>query len=76
MNTTVTATTGSGWLAVLPQGVTPSTSSLNWIGANQTVANLTIAPNTAGGAIDFHNGGSTTDDIQVLADLSGYFIPA
>jgi len=76
MNTTVTQTTNSGWLAVLPQGIAPTTSSLNWIGANQTVANLTIAPNTASGTVVFHSGGSTNDSIQVFADLMGYFIPA
>lgn len=79
LNTTVTETNYPGWLAAEPTGSAPTTSSLNWTSANQTVANLAIIP-TLGAVtpgeqipVDFYNGGTNAKPVQVLGDLLGYF---
>ena len=70
VNTTVTATTSSGYLTVYPAGGTPpTTSNLNWT-AGQTVPNLTFAGTGKAGAISFLNAHGST---QLVVDVYGYF---
>ena len=70
VNTTVTATTGSGFLTVYPAGGTPpTTSNVNWT-AGQTVPNLTFAGIGKAGDISFFNAHGST---QLIVDVYGYF---
>ena len=77
LNTTVTQTQSSGWLAVGATGPsTPQTSTLSWSGANQTLTNLAFASDAPGKASDpvsFYNGGGT-GSIQLVVDVMGYFV--
>ncbi|MGR4881391.1 PKD domain-containing protein [Streptomyces sp. LARHCF249] len=84
LNTTVTNTTGAGFLSVAPdpnfwsdyQNGTPVTpqrplsSSLNWT-AGATVPNLVQTPGGKGGMVDFWNQG--WENIDLLVDLTGYY---
>ena len=76
MNTTVTQTGYPGWLAATPHGATHASSTLNWTGAGQTVANLTITPSAGADELDYYNGGSNAKPIEVIGDLLGYFTTA
>ncbi len=71
LNLTVTDTTGSGFLSVVPAGQGDSTSNVNYA-AGQTVANSVIVPVSAGGAITVYNSGPS-GSVDVIADISGYF---
>ena len=71
LNLTVTDTTGSGFLSVVPAGDSASTSNVNY-GVGQTVANSVIVPVSAGGAITVYNTGPS-GSVDVIADISGYF---
>ncbi|MFG2983161.1 PKD domain-containing protein [Streptomyces sp. NPDC048258] len=84
LNTTVTNTTGTGFLsvtgdpnfwsdyqkgtAVTPQR--PVSSALNWT-AGATVPNLVQTPGGKGGMVDFWNQG--WENIDLLVDLTGYY---
>ncbi|MFD9307364.1 hypothetical protein ACFWCB_32625 [Streptomyces sp. NPDC060048] len=84
LNTTVTNTTGTGFLSVAPDpnfryqyregtAVTPQrpvTSALNWT-AGATVPNLVQTPGGKGGIVDFWNQGWA--NIDLLVDLTGYY---
>lgn len=73
VNTTVTQTQSSGWLAVLPDGDQPTTSTLNWVGSGATVSNLSVT-SPSSDSIEFYNGGgSVSRPVQVLSDVMGYF---
>ena len=77
INATVTQTHGGGWLAVGAVGTSaPQTSTLNWTGANQTVANLAYAgdmPGQPSDPVSFYNGGGN-GSIQLVIDVMGYFV--
>jgi hypothetical protein len=77
INATVTQTHAGGWLAVDAVGPSaPQTSTLNWTGANQTVANLAYASDAPGQPTDpvsFYNGGGS-GSIQLVVDVMGYFV--
>lgn len=76
INVTITETVGSGYIAVAPGGARNiTTSTLNWTGSNQTLANgaivaaggaaLTILCGPANGA--FHR-------TQFIVDVTGYWL--
>lgn len=71
MNVTVTNSTGSGNVAVNPDGQTPSgTSNLNY-SAGQTVANMVIVPVGSDGYVSFTKQGPGS--VALIADVSGYY---
>lgn len=84
LNSTVTETTGDGYLTVSPDPNTmaqyqngtqrwpamPAASTLNWL-PRQTVANLVQANDGANGIIDFWNTG--TGNIALIVDAFGYY---
>jgi hypothetical protein len=71
MNVTVTAPTKSGFLTVYPDGTkVPATSSIDFT-AGETRPNLVTVQVGADGKVDFYN---DTGDVQVIADLAGYYI--
>lgn len=72
LNVTMTNTTAPGFLQVFPSGVgtVGSSSNLNADAAEQTIANLVIAPVGNDGKITFY----TSAGSHILADVSGYFI--
>ncbi|MGB8861884.1 MAG: hypothetical protein WCC60_21695, partial [Ilumatobacteraceae bacterium] len=73
-NITITATTGTGFLAINPGGNTTVTAStINWFGPDQTIANgvtLTLNTNRELTAICDGGGGST----HFIIDITGYYL--
>lgn len=72
VNVTVTGTTGSGVLTVAKDAST-TTSTINWSGPNQTIANAVITNAAPDGTITITNNGSTP--ALVIVDLTGTFSP-
>jgi hypothetical protein len=72
VNLTITNTEGSGFLGLFPSGTSwPGTSSINWSGPNQIVANSATVAVSPGGSLDiFCGGGGRT---HVVVDLLGYY---
>jgi hypothetical protein len=71
MNVTVTAPTKGGFLTVYPDGAkVPGTSNINFT-AGETLPNLVTVQVGADGKVDFYN---DTGDVQVVADLAGYYV--
>ena len=80
LNATATDTEQAGWL-LLSDGLSgTSTSTVNWTGPGQTVANLAITHTVPGNLtedpgeyfVSFYNG-SLTKPVQAIADVMGYF---
>jgi PKD repeat protein len=73
VNATATQTTSAGYLALQSGDSTgvPTTSSVNWTGAGQTVPNLAIAAPDSNDALRIYNGGRGST--QYIIDLFGYF---
>ena len=72
LNVTVTLAGLGGSLTVWADGTPrPTSSSLNF-NPKQSIPNLVVAPVGADGMVDFYNSSNST--IQVIADVSGYFI--
>ncbi len=71
LNLTVTQPSTGGYIAAVPSGTTPTTSSLNFT-TQSTVANLVIVPVGPDGQITLHN--SSAGTVQLIADVSGYLI--
>jgi sugar lactone lactonase YvrE len=71
INVTVTGTTATGNLTVHADGTTrPGTSNLNWV-ANQTVADLVLAPvGGSTGKITFS--ATTQGSLKLIVDVVGY----
>lgn len=69
LNVTAVNATAGGYLSVYPDGVTRSTSNINF-GPGQTVANLVIVP-VVNGSVDIYNLAGNTD---VTADVAGYYV--
>ena len=68
---TVTVPVDAGDLVAYPDGTSnPGTSNLNW-SANQTIANMALAPTATDNTVDLLNSSSGT--IQLIVDCSGYF---
>jgi subtilase family serine protease len=81
MNVTVTNPSKAGFLTVYPNETStgspnsvPGTSNLNFA-ANLTIPNMTIVQVGADGKVDFALGGNTGGTTNVVADVSGYFMP-
>ncbi|MFD0570600.1 hypothetical protein ACFQ0T_17015 [Kitasatospora gansuensis] len=74
MNVTVTGTAAPGFLTVYPDATErPVVSNLNWV-TGQTVPNHVVVATGAGGKNAFYNG--SQGDVELIADLFGYFAPA
>ncbi len=73
-NLTAVDSTGGGYLTVYSSGTAPTTSDVNF-GIGTTDANMVISGLTSSGTVNIANG-SGSDSINVLVDVSGYFIPA
>ena len=72
VNVTVTGTTGSGVLSVA-KAQTAETSTINWSGPNQTIANAVITDVAEDGTFTVTNNGKTLT--EVIVDLTGTFTP-
>jgi hypothetical protein len=71
LNVTATEGTASSYLTVYPDGASPpSASSLNFV-AGRNVPNLVTVQVGADGDVDFYN---SAGDVQVIADLAGYYV--
>lgn len=71
LNTTVTGTSGTGYLAVTPpESTVPGTSTVNWFASPTTRANGSIVPVTDTTARAYAGGSFATD---YLFDTAGYF---
>lgn len=72
LNVTVTQTTGAGYLSVYSADLTapPAISNVNWSGAGQTVANMTVSK-AAGAQIKVTCGG--TGSAHVIIDVLGVY---
>ncbi|MBR7832224.1 right-handed parallel beta-helix repeat-containing protein [Actinospica durhamensis] len=77
LNLTVTDAVGNGYVSAEADGVgTPKVSNLNYL-SGQTVANSAIVSVDTDGYIDIYNcGGSVTNTADLIADVTGYFVPA
>lgn len=73
VNVTVTGTVGSGVLSVA-EFASPGTSTINWTGAAQTVANAVVTEVAPGGTFTVTNNGGTP--AEVVVDLTGTFVDA
>jgi subtilase family serine protease len=74
MNLTVTNTTGNGFITAYPDGgATPNASNVNFV-KGQTVPNLAVVPVGTDGKIDLSNAGALTGPLDVIGDVSGYFM--
>lgn len=74
LNVTLTGTLSSGWLAVYPWGGSAGgTSTVNWTGPAQTVANSTTV-GLGGSTVSFTTGGAGST--HVIVDLLGYHLSA
>jgi PKD domain len=75
LNLTVTNTHGSGFITAYddgdPDGV-PTVSNVNYV-AGQTVPNLAIVPVGEDGEVDLTNGGTLAGNVDLIADVTGYF---
>ena len=72
VNLTITNTEGSGFLGLFPSGTPwPGTSSINWSGPNQIVANSATVAVSPAGSIDIICGGGGRT--HVVVDLVGYY---
>lgn len=74
LNVTVTGTKGAGYVS-LAERRTTATSTVNWAGANQTIANAVISNVDSNGSVVITSapGGTPAD---VVIDLMGYFATA
>jgi hypothetical protein len=71
LNVTATEGTANSYLTVYPDGASvPTASSLNFT-AGHNVPNLVTVQVGADGKVDFAN---NKGDVQILADLAGYFV--
>lgn len=73
-NVTVTGQTASGYAEVAPAGAAAGSSTINWTGPAQTIANGHIVKVGAGNKVQISVGGSGT--AQVVLDLTGAFTAA
>jgi hypothetical protein len=76
INLTVTQTVGAGWLAVYPDDVTfGGTSSINWFGSNQDLANNALVGIPDNGVIRITAGGVAGARAQFIIDTIGASLP-
>jgi len=70
LNLTVTGTTGAGSLIAWADGTAkPSTSSLNWTGASQTISASATVKVAGDGMVDLYTSKAT----HLIADVQGYY---
>jgi hypothetical protein len=74
LNVTVTAPQRTGFVSVYPDHTFRSAASSLNFGATKTVSNLVVARVGTNGKVDLYNG--TGGTIQLVADVSGYFLGA
>jgi hypothetical protein len=73
INLTVTGTTRPGWISVYPSGISfPGTSTINWSGAGQTIANGAVVAVDVGSIVLQTSGGDTH---VIIDDLGYHFAP-
>lgn len=72
-NVTATGQTASGYAAVTPAGVTSTTSTLNWMRPQQTIANGYIT--TVAGDRQLDVALNSTGSAHFVIDVTGYFTP-
>ena len=73
-NLTVTRTVGAGWLAIVPHAAPfGGTSSINWFGAGQTLANGGIVKLGGNRQCDIWSGGGAGASTQLVIDVTGYY---
>lgn len=74
LNVTVTGPTSSGYVTAFPDGQPrPTASNLNFV-AGQTVPNSVIAPVSADGWFDLYTFAAPGASVQLVADISGYYL--
>lgn len=74
MNLTITNTTSPGFLQLYPQGeAQPLSSSVNWTGTGQTVANRVVVPLGPTGEVTVFN---PVGDVDLVLDVNGWFASA
>lgn len=74
LNVTVDNTTAWSFLTIWPADEgQPDVSNINWIGANETIANQTTVKLGPNGDVKIFNAFGSTN---VLADIAGYYTPA
>ena len=72
LNVTATEATAAGFVTVWPDGIRPTTSSLNLEAVDQTRPNLVTVPVGSDGSVRIFSQSGT----HLVADLFGYFVPA
>lgn len=73
VNITVTDAAGNGFITAYGDGETrPTTSNVNYA-KGQTVPNLAIVPVGQDGYIDLYNAGNAGANVELIADVAGYF---
>lgn len=74
LNLTAVDGNGNGFVTAYQDGLpaVPSTSNLNYA-ADQTVASEAIVPVGTDGKIDLYVGGATTQSVDLIADVQGYY---
>src|SRR5262249_14815691 len=73
LNITTTTVDGPGYATVWPHGqAMPATSSVNVSAVGETAANAAIVPVGQDGMLDL----STFEGADLVADLTGYWVPA
>ena len=73
LNVTVTNTVAGGFLTLFPTGTTnPGTSSINWFGSGQTLANNATVAVSGVGQVNIYCGGTGGPQADVIVDLLGY----
>jgi hypothetical protein len=76
LNVAVTNTTGKGWLAVYPSDVTfGGTSSLNWFGDAQDIANSAFVGVAPDGVVLISAGGTLGSGADFVVDITGVSAP-
>ncbi|OLZ67963.1 hypothetical protein AVW11_13455 [Streptomyces amritsarensis] len=74
LNVTVVSPRSGGHITAYPSGTEqPTTSNVNFV-AGQTVPNMTIVPVGADGYVELLN--RSYGDVDLLADVTGYFSPS
>ncbi len=71
-NITATNTQGPGYLVIYPTGTKkPDTSTLNWSGVGESVANSAAITLGSNGNITITNGSATS--VDVIVDVTGWY---
>ena len=75
-NVTVTDQTASGWLYLGPTAeALPPTSTINFLKGDNRANGATVALSTAGGVAAWYGGAPTGSTLDMIIDVTGYFLP-